>query len=159
MSKGNQIVISENPRGRFSEGYVNAALKPGTFVTIDVSEGLGDDGRLDWEAYNLAADGNRYLLAILIEDQLQGKDMTTAYASGDRCFLYFPLPGDELNVLFNNVAGTGDDVAFGDLLIIDDGTGKVNVTTGSPESEPLISLEALNDPTADALLHAICTGY
>lgn len=159
MSLGNSIVISENPRGRFQEGYVNAALKPGTCVQIDVSEGKGTDGRFDWEAYNTSADGEQRLVAVLVEDDMQGYDMTTAYASGGRCKLYFPIPGDELNMLVANLAGTGDDHAFGDILMINDGDGKLIATTGSPESEPFQLLEAIVDPTADTLAHCIFTGY
>lgn len=159
MAVGNKIIVSDNPRGRFFEGYVNAALKPGTVVQIDVSEGLGDDLNPDWEAYNADADGNRRIIAVLLEDKFQGKAATTAYASGDRCFVYVPLPGDLLNMLFKNVAGTADDVAFGDLLIVDDGTGKLINNTGSPESEPFQAWEDYTDPTADQLIMCWFTGF
>jgi hypothetical protein len=41
---------------------------------------------------------------VLREDYLQGKTVDDAYAAGDRCFLYVPKPGDELNLLLLNIA-------------------------------------------------------
>ena len=159
MAKGNEILLSANPRGVFLEGYVNAALQPGIVCQMDVSEGLGADGRPDWEAYNTAADGEQRLIAVLLPDQLKGKLATDAYASGDRCFLYVPYAGEELNMLLLDIAGTGDDFAFGDILMVNDGDGKLIATTGTPESEPFQLMEAVTDPVADTLAHCIYTGY
>ena len=159
MSKGNSILVSANMRGRKIEGYINAALQPGVIVQIDVSEGVGGDGRFDYEAWNVDADGNQRPLFLLLEDDLQGKLMSAAYVSGDRCFLYFPQPGEEFNVLLLDISGTGDDFVLGDLLIVNDGDGKLIATTGSPESEPFMVLEAITDPTADTLVHVLYTGY
>ena len=159
MARGTEIIVSGYPRGVFMEGYVNAALKPGTVCQIDVSEGMGDDGRFDWEAYNTSADGEQRMIAVLLPDRLKGKLETDAYVSGDRCFLYVPCAGEELNMLLGDVAGTGDDHTFGEILMVDDGTGKLVATTGSPESEPFMLLEAVTDPVADTLAHCIYTGY
>lgn len=159
MARGNEIIVSANPRGVFLEGTINAALKPGTICQIDVSEGIGNDGRFDWEAYNADADGNRRLIAVLLPDHLRGKTATDAYASGDRCFLYVPVAGEELNCLVANLSGTADDHSFGDLLIVNDGDGLLIATTGSPESEPFMLLEAITDPTADTLAHVQYLGY
>lgn len=158
MSRRNSIIVTANPRGVHHEGYINAALKPGHLCQIDVSEGVGDDGRFDWEAYN-QTDGNQRLIAVLCEDHIQGKTMTQAYVSGDRAFLYTPVAGEELNVLVDDITGTGDDHSFGDLLIIDNGTGRLIATTGTPESEPFILLEDITDPTADTLAWVMYTGY
>ena len=59
---------------------------------------------------------------------------------------------------FGNAAGTADDVTKGMKLIIDDGTGKVVPTTGTPESEPFVAREAITDPTADQLLWCSYSG-
>lgn len=160
MAKGNRIIVSAEPKGRFMEGIVSGALVPGTLVQIDVSEGISDaTGRFDWEVFNSDADGDQRLVAVLLEDSLQGKAATAAYVDRDHCFVYVPLPGDELNCIVSNLAGTADDHSFGDLLMIDDGTGELIATTGSPESEPFILLEAITDPTADTLAHVMFTGY
>lgn len=162
MAKGNKIIVTSDPRGYFKEGVINTGEtpKPGTIMQIDPTQSQVG-GRWVWKTYNRDADGNRPIgpHAVLLEDSLQGKSATDAYAAGDRCFLYCPLPGDELNLLFFNQSGTGDDVTLGDLLIVDDGTGKVFTTTGSPECEVAVALEAIADPTADQLFHCMWTGY
>lgn len=154
----NKIVLTPVPHGHFIEGLLDASStpKPGQMVTMKNVAPVGND--YTFELFNGAADGDRSEIIVVIEDSMQGKTVADAYAASSRFFGYIPLPGDELNVLFNNVAGTADDVAIGDKLIVDDGTGKVNVTTGSPEREPFIALEAITDPTADQLLHVRYTG-
>ena len=129
-AKGNKIVISANPRGRFIEGYITGTPKPGIMVQIDVSEAR-EGGRLTYEPYNQSVDAQMGLVMILLEDKGQGKNNSTAYATGERAFFYMPLPGDELNVLVQDVAGTADDFAVGDRLIVDDTTGKFLTTTGT----------------------------
>lgn len=156
----NQIVISCPTRDGFKylEGIIKAGEtpKPGTCVQID-ADGIMVGGRHVWEQYNRGADGNRPAgpHIILVEDQLQGKLVTDAYVAGSRAFGHVPLPGDELHLLFHNQSGTGDDIAAGDLLIVDDGTGKFIKTSGAPEMEPAMALEAYTDPTEDRLLWCI----
>lgn len=160
--KGNEILISAEPNGRFLEGIVYGTPKPGTCMQIKAATEMVN-GRFTWEVFNADADGNQRLVAVLLPDALQGKTFDDAYASGDRCFLYCPLPGDELNMLVTDInTGTSDTFAIGDLLMIDDGTGKLIDTTGSPESESFICLETYADPTStqtDFWLHCMFTGY
>lgn len=160
MARGNKIVVNADARGAHEWGYLGGAYKPGTILQIDTSVALRN-GKHTWVAYNQAADGDRPAgpFAVLDYDYLSGKGPTDAYASGDFAPLYIPLPGDELNLLFFNQSGTGDDVAIGDKLIVDDGTGKVFTTTGSPETEVAVALEAITDPTADQLLWCRWSGY
>jgi hypothetical protein len=159
MSKGNTILIDLEPRGKFTEGYISGTPKPGTCMTIKAGIAMDGTGRFTWEVFNSGADSDRNIVAVLLEDKLQGKLMTDAYADGDRGRLYFPVPGEELNLLKGDVAGTADDFAVGDKLIIDEDTGKVIATTGSPEMEPFICLEAVVDPTADQLVWCMYTGH
>ena len=157
-AKGNNIIVTNNPRGFRDECLISGTPKPGTLMTIvAATEPVG--GRFTYEPFNRDADGDRALIAILLPDKLQGKDALTAYADGDRGFLYFPLPGDRLNVLAQDVSGTGDDHAIGDLLIVDDGTGKIIATTGTPQSEPFQCLSTTTNPLADHLLYCVFTGY
>jgi hypothetical protein len=162
MARGNEIIVTANPKGNFLEGKIAAGEtpKPGTILQIDPSAAL-EGGRHTWKVYNRDADGDRPAgpFAVLLADSFQGKTATDAYAAGDRCFLYCPLPGDEVNLLFANAAGTADDIALGDIMIVDDGTGKVVKTTGSPETEVAVSLEAYTDPTADKLLWCMWSGH
>ncbi len=161
MAKGNRIILTPD-RGVKVEGIIASGEtpSPGQIVQIDPTVAV-QGNRFTWKLYNRDADGNRPAgpHIVLCEDIGQGKTTTDAYAAGARAFGFIPWPGCELNVLFKNVAGTADDVAAGDLFIVDDDTGKVIVTTGSPECEPFMALEALTDPTADTLVWAIATGY
>ena len=127
--------------------------KPGQTVQVDPTVAL-KSGRHTAKIYSRDADGDRPAGAhwVLLEDSGQGKTVDDAYAAGDICRAYAPMAGDQLNLLFKNVAGTADDVVAGDLFILDSGTGKVIVTTGSPEAEVAMALEAVADPTADTLV-------
>lgn len=156
--RGNTIIVSANPQGKFMEGRISGTPKPGTAMQIKTSSGMGDDGRFTYEAYTPGTDGEQRETIILLEDWGLGKLMTEAYVDSDRGFLYSPVMGEELNVLKGDVAGTADDLAFGDMLMRDTGTGKYIKTTGSPESEDFQCLETITDPVADVLVHAKYTG-
>jgi hypothetical protein len=162
MPRGNKILVSDNPKGNFGEGVINTGETPypGTIMQRDPTQSLVG-GRPVYKMYNRDADGNRPAGAfwVLLEDDLQGKLSMDAYAAGERCRLYSPLPGDEVNLRFGNASGTGDDVTAGDLMIVDDGTGEVITTTGSPETEVAMALEAITDPTEDQLLWCEWTGH
>ena len=161
MAKGNTIVLNSEPRGVFKEGIVSGTPKPGTVMQVKAStEPI--DGRFTWEAYDRAHDALNTLIAVLIEDREQGQTTTTAYVSGTRCRLYCPIPGDELNIIIENVAGTADDYAIGDLLEVNDGSGKLqdaNTGTGQNYSIPFQLLETITDPAADYLAHVQYTGH
>lgn len=163
MAKGNLIVVSAEPQGRFVEGYIatGETPKPGQVVQIKASAGIDDTGNFTWEIYNADADGGRPKgpLGVLDIDHMQGKTATQAYVAGARCFVYIPYPGDELNMLLADVGGTADAHSFGEMLIVDDTTGKLIATTGTPETEPFMLLEDVTAPTADTLVHVIYTGY
>lgn len=165
MAKGSEIIVSADPKGKFSECIISGTPKPGTIMAKKTTDTVG--GRFTYEpagttaasgSRGMSADGDRIPIAVLLPDHLQGKLATDAYADGDRGFLYFPTPGEDLNVLKMDVAGTGDDLAIGDKLIVDDGTGKVLLSAGSPESEPFECNETVTDPTADQLIWVTYTG-
>jgi hypothetical protein len=160
MARGGRIVVNPDAKGQYVQGYIKTAEKPGTICQIDAATALRH-GQHTWEVYNRDADGNRPRgpFAVLVEDLYNGRDADTAVAAGQFVKFYVPLPGDELNLLFLNVSGTADDVALNDILIVDDGTGKVTVTTGSPETEVAVALEALVDPTADTRIWCRWSGF
>lgn len=162
MARGSRIIVSANPRGVFMEGYIASGEtpKPGQILQIQSATAL-KGGRHTFELYNADADGGRPKgpFYVLLEDSYQGRTVDDAYAAGERCFLYTPLPGEELNLLIANIAGTGDDHTKGEMLIVDDTTGKMIATTGSPETEVAQLLETITDPTADTLAWCIWTGH
>ncbi len=161
-------MLAVEPKGVFLEGFIGSGVtpKPGTIMEI-VQATVAVGGRFTYKpagtdaasgSRGMSADGDRIAIIVLREDYLQGKTTADAYAAGDRCFLYCPAVGEEINVLKLDVSGTGDDFAIGDKLIVDDGTGKVLLSASTPESEPFICLETVTDPTADQLVHVQFTG-
>jgi len=155
---GNEIIVSPDPRGIFTEGYISGStVKPGQFVQVK-SGVAAVNGRYSYELFNPGTDGDRRQILIVLADQLRGKTAEDAYADGDRIFLYTPAAGEELNAMVKDISGTGDDIAIGQIFIIDTGTGKLIATTGTPESEPFVSLESETDPTTDWLCHVRYTG-
>lgn len=159
MAKGNGIIVSPEPRGIFWEGTISGTPKPGTIMQIQAGTDADDNGRFTFEVYNVAADGNQRPMFVLLPDWGQGKLATDAYVTGSHGYLYVPVAGEELNMLVANIAGTGDDFDVGSLFMVDDGTGKLIITTGSPESEPFMCLEDVAALTADTLVWCLFTGY
>lgn len=169
--KGNTIIVTtgRTPSGVFREGIVKTGqtFYPGMIVQEDRSV-AEVEGCATYKIYDADADGGRPKGALFVVtetlqiEQGRGLDPTNtanAIAAGEHFMAYCPRAGEQLNVIYMNVSGTADDVAAGDVLIPDDGTGKVLVTTGTPETEPFKAMEALVDPTADALLWVEYTGY
>lgn len=168
-AKGNNIFVAGDPDGVSFEGIIADGVtpKPGTIMEIKTATEPDGTGRFTWEPYGttaasgangVAADGDRRLIAVLLPDKYQGKDATTAYAAGDRCFLRIPKAGETLNVLMLDISGTGDDFAIGDTLMVNDGDGKVIAATGDPESEPFQCLSTVTNPLADHLMWVMYTG-
>jgi hypothetical protein len=160
MPTYNQIVIEGEPRGKFDTVVVSGTPKPGTVLQVSAAT-EPVNGNFQYEVYNQAADGNNPSggHAVLIEDNIQGKLDTDAFVTGTLGTVYFPLPGEDIRMLVANVAGTGDTFAIGDKMIVDDGTGKLVATTGSPEQEPFTIMETKSTAlTADTLVHCRYNG-
>lgn len=162
MSVHNTIVLDAAPAGRFFEGYISGTPLPGTIMQIKSATAMRG-GRHTFEVYNRDADGDRPKgpLFVLQQNYLMGKGIEDAYADGERGYLYCPMNGSEVKA---RVAvpgtGTGNAVAIGQIFTIDDGTGLLIFTTGTPEIEPFMSMEALADVTATGTLcHVIYSGY
>ena len=158
MARGNEIIVTADPKGQFNEFHVASGETwyPGMIVMPDPSVAL-IGGRHTGKIYDRGADGDRpsggwWVVTNLLNTMLgQG----TGVAITDRAQVYSPRNGEELNLLIANLSGTGDDHALGELFMVDDGTGKLIATTGTPETEVATLLEAITDPTADTL--AWCT--
>ena len=168
MARGNEIIVSAQPKGVFLEGWIFGALFPGIVVQVrgSVAE---QSGRFTYEAYAPGADGNRRAIMVLLPDQLQGKLATDAYVSGDRCFLYCPIMGEQLNMLVADVPGTGTGTGegaewtagnVGDMMMVDSGTGMLIDSAGAPESEPFETREIQAVPSwGNNLIWVMYTGY
>jgi len=149
--KGSRILVTSKPRGVFEDVFVTGTPKPGTVMEITpATEPIG--GVFNYSVYGttaasgdkfVTADGNRKCIAVLIEDDAQGKTYDDAYVTGTRGRIYFPVPGEQLNMLIADVAGTTSDTyAIGDELMVDDGTGKL-MDVSSPEAAPFTLLETV----------------
>jgi hypothetical protein len=153
----NVIVLSAAPAGRFLEGILSGASKPGFGMeVVAATEPVG--GRHTWRVFS-GSTGKRKLIAILLENEMIGKGPEDEIATGQRIRMYCPIPGDELMVRVSATGtGTGDSLAIGDKLIITSG-GDFIKTTGSPEAEPFEVMETVADVTAaGTLVHVQFTG-
>lgn len=166
--RGKCIVVTANPMGAWEEGFVGSGLTfyPGMVVERDVSVAL-KGGRHTYKYYAPGADGEMPKGSYWVVTErllaLAGKGITDSvtfdsYGAGEKCSLYSPRAGEELNLLLANLAGTADDHAVGEKLMVDTGTGKLIATTGTPESEVAQTQEAVTDPTADTLVWAQWSG-
>lgn len=167
MARGSSIIVNAQPRGVFEEVIVVGTPKPGTVMNI-VRSTAAVNGRFSAEpagttaasgVQGMAADGNRLPICVLLEDSLQGKTADDAYVTGTQGRVYYPAPGEDLNMIVENQSGTTDDFVIGDKLIVDDGTGKLLISASTPESEPFICLETFSDLAADRLTWVKYTGY
>lgn len=174
MARGNCVLITPEPKGRFDEGTIIGTPKPGVCVTLKPGTTFTNGGRPEFEPAGatatiyMGADGDRIPIGVLLDSASPGgmasgpyRDYNTAFASGDRCAVYYPVPGDELNMWLQDNTGTGalEDFTVGVKLIVDDGTGKLLQTTGTPEAEAFQCNELKTDLAADYFCHVTFTGY
>lgn len=158
--RGTEILATGvQPRGVIKDVIIYGTPKPGTVMQLRTAAGLTAENMETFEVYAPGTDGERRPIAVLLEDQLSGKTYADAYVSGTRGRVYFPVMGEYLNMRILDISGTGDDHSFGELLMVDTGTGKLIATTGTPESEPFQLLETITDPVADTLALCRYTGY
>jgi hypothetical protein len=145
MSKGNSIVVQDNPRGCFIEGIVSGTPIPGTVMEM-VPATVPVNGRFTYRSSARGAGRDRMAL-ILMEDSAQGGTMTGAYVSGTRCQMYVPLPGEDVNVLVD-VPGTGTSLGGGPTIgeyLEYNNDGHLTLEVGSPQSTDFISDENIPD--------------
>lgn len=147
MSKGNTIILSANPQGKFIEGVIADTSKPGTIMQIQAATEMSN-GRPTFIAAAPGTDGKAVVHNVLLEDGLQGKTITDAYVSGTRCFVYVPLPGEELNVIVGEGAGTANTFAIGDRFEINATGGYLIPETGSPQQTSWICRETVTQKAA-----------
>lgn len=126
----NRIVL--DGKGHYIEGIADEAITPGAPVQL-----MSTGNYRNWDG---AAAGEHDIVILAVEDALQGKTLTQAYSSGDRLTLYIPLSGDVCLVRLK----ASENVAVGGKLIREDDTGLFIATTGTPEMEDFIALEASN---------------
>lgn len=148
MARGSQILIQGEPEGVWEEGTITDTSKPGTCME-EVPATAYSNGRPSYRARSAAA-GAKGPVIVLLPDTLQGKTASDAYVSGTRCFLYFPVAGEHLNMLVGDVTGTGDTIAIGAKFGVNN-DGKLKADSAYT-SAPFEAQEALTALTADTLV-------
>jgi len=161
-ARGNCVVVSANPNGKFVEGTIKAGItpKPGTAMQID-ADASRVAGRDIWELFDASTyDGATPVgpIIILRENDLIGGTMDDAYAAENRAFGYIPEPGDELNLRLADASGTVD-IAMGTGLVIDDGTGLFVATSGSPELLAALTRDTYEGDSGEQMTHCVWGGY
>lgn len=150
--KGNSIVLSVPEKGHRKEGIASeAGIKPGHLLEIVPGTSLDDSGRYSVRLWDGSATGVRGTICVA-DIGFSGGTYDTAYTNGDRVRLYFPLPGEELNVRVKS----GVTTTVGMKLILEKNTGFILETTGTPESEPFVALEGV--ASTGGCVHVETTG-
>ncbi len=167
MARGKNIVCSGDPRGVFRDCIINGTPKPGTVLELRAT---ADVGGLWTFGLPARASGAKGEIAIYCPDELQGAigvgaslGANLGHTPGDAAVsgtigrVYFPLAGEELNLLVGSQVGTADDVALNAKFGVETATGKLIADSGYV-SCPFRALEVITDPTADYLMHVLYVG-
>ena len=157
--KGTRIQASSPSRGVFENCIIQGTPKPGTVMELQPAVApVG--GMFTYQAYGTQAydngdfvenDGDRKVIAILLEKDDEGGIYSDAYADADIGRLYFPVMGEHFNMILANQSGTGDSFAIGDELMVDNGDGKLMACNTDAEAHPFTCLEVVAALTADGL--------
>lgn len=162
--KGTRIQVSHPggaARGINLEGLIASGQTPYPGVVMEmISTAPVANNLFTWTPYGVTAasggsfvtaDGDRKLIAILLEKEDENYIYSRAYAAGELCRLYIPQAGEEFNMLLQNQSGTGDTFTVGQELMVDDGTGKLLACDSDAEAHPFHIMEAVSTAlTADA---------
>lgn len=115
-----------------NEWVANAAITPGHFVELMSTKKV---------KVHATAGGAVLPKMVAVEDDLQGKTISDAYAAAAPCQVNVLWPGDEVWAILAN----GENAAIGDKLIsAGDGTLKELTSQTTDESVVAIALEALD---------------
>lgn len=138
--RGSSVIASACPRGHREECIISGTPLPGTCAEIVPS--TIDVGGVFTYRNVTRSNGAKGPVVVFLEDRQQGKLITDAYVSGTRGFLYWPVAGEELNLLVRETVGTGTagEENVGDLLAIEKATGEL-MAGGALASTPFYLLE------------------
>lgn len=158
--RGNRIICHGDGRGVRIGAKISGTPKPGVAMEpVPASAETG--GLISWRA-KTGQSGTKGLNPILLEDSNQGFGPNQAYVDATWGQLYFPLPGEYMNVRVV-VAGTGTlqtSTSVGEqLMTAADSTGRFVAATPGAGSIPYVCMEAAKDVAAgDELVYCQFTG-
>lgn len=153
VTNANRIVLESQPRGRFFEGTLTTGITPlpGTCIKRATAADT-------WGVGCGASDGTHGLVAVLVEDDLQGRTSSDAYVDSAHFFAYIPAQGERMNMLVANPSGTSDHFTQGDLMMIQATTGKL-IANSAGTMVPFIILDTqASFLAADTLIACHFTG-
>lgn len=151
--RGNSIIVSSNPQGKFDEAVASGSILPGTHLEI-VPATADVNGRFTLRNVT-RGNGAKGAIIIALEDDEQGKLVTDTYTTGTRMRVYSPIMGEELNLVLSESSGTGtvNETAIGDKLAVQMTSGQL-MAGGALVSTPYTLLERVSlDTLVDTLHH------
>jgi len=92
----------KNYGNNFEEFIAASAIKPGHLIELTSAN----------KVQSHSTSGGNVLKLFALEDSLQGKGITDAYAANDPVQAWFVQPGDQVNAILAN----GENVVIGDFL-------------------------------------------
>jgi hypothetical protein len=98
----NQIIL-KNYLSIFEEIQAGGAITPGHLIEVNSS---------GYVVVHATAGGNAAPIMVALEDELQGKEIGDAYASGNKVRVWIPQRGDQAYMLLKD----GENVSIGDKL-------------------------------------------
>jgi len=108
----------------YSNKFKERTLKNAAYAGMLMAE-TTNVGEVD---YNSAADDTDPQRAFLFEKELEGKEIDTELAAGERVQIWYPAPGDEVYAILAD----GNNAVRGDKLASNgDGALQVSATTGA----------------------------
>jgi hypothetical protein len=148
--KGNEIIVASPKRGVEWGAYVTDVSFPGTAMEILNAPLIG--GRPQVRHYQPSASGDPRPCIILLPDDSQGGLMSLAYAGNlsnpPYGKIYFPLPGEDVNIATKPMAGTGSANAFfiAERMMPDTATGQFVIESTSNFPSWFVSMEHYDAP-------------
>lgn len=131
MATDNFTIVLKG-RSHYEEGEADGAITPGMAVE------MAADGNFDQQS-SAQATALKGGMKIAVEDALQGKKITDAYADGDKLFYYIPVAGDVIHAFVKS----GEDIDVADKLVVEGGGSGLFVEAAGTETK--FQLEALED--------------
>lgn len=124
----------------WEEGTIGDTSYPGTIMEMTPATPL-TNGRATFR-HSTKTTGSARGICVLLEDNPQGFLPGVAYVAGKRGFLYWPEPGEELNLILGDLGGTAGAVTQGDLFGVNSTAGTL-IANSSYASAPFQSMETL----------------
>lgn len=149
--RGSKIIVTGDPKGVRLSGIIKDTSKPGTCMQLNTGQTADKPGGFEWIAAAPGTDGKTVLHCILMEDRTQGKLNTDAYVSGTLISMYCPLPGEDVNIIIGETAGTGNSFNIGDYLMINATGGYYIPITGSPQQTAFVVMEKVTQQAGSYL--------